>query len=443
MVTTSANLQGRMARIPMSSLPKTFQDAVTVTRFLNVRYLWIDSFCILQDSREEWEMQSQLMFLVYNNASVNIAATSANNSGEGFLKDRIPGCELPLSSVSSPHLERTNLWIRPISPVEKGCLDTRAWVLQEITFAPRTLSFGTHEVSFRCRIHERRESEAPFSLKDLKTSIQTEYKNVYNLHQRFAEITYDSIILQSQYRKAFDMWYRLVEVYSEKNLTFATDKLPAISGPAVHFAGAVRDPDYYAGIWKKDLRAGLCWLARMGIPHGRSGQYIAPSWSWASLHGPIEYLWCGGYQGDAWPVTFSVEVLDVGVELSGSYQLSTYGQVRGGFLRLRGKILAGISLELQENTLQPHQALMGTEKFGTAHLDEIPLAQDRLCCLLLGVETRDLEGNELNQDHQRQICLLLKDVEGVLLTFQRIGLLVQVGNGSMWESPEEIDVTIQ
>lgn len=36
-----------IAKIPMEELPKTFQDAVKVTRGIDIRYLWIDSLCII------------------------------------------------------------------------------------------------------------------------------------------------------------------------------------------------------------------------------------------------------------------------------------------------------------------------------------------------------------------------------------------------------------
>ncbi|KAK1502880.1 hypothetical protein CTAM01_04869 [Colletotrichum tamarilloi] len=39
----------------MTSLSKTFQDAVLVTRRLGIKYIWIDSLCIIQDSKLDWE----------------------------------------------------------------------------------------------------------------------------------------------------------------------------------------------------------------------------------------------------------------------------------------------------------------------------------------------------------------------------------------------------
>jgi hypothetical protein len=43
---TKAALLDRESGIAQELLPKTFQDAITITRCLSVRYLWIDSLCI-------------------------------------------------------------------------------------------------------------------------------------------------------------------------------------------------------------------------------------------------------------------------------------------------------------------------------------------------------------------------------------------------------------
>lgn len=50
-VTTSENIRDLRVEIPWTSLPKTFQDAILITRSLGIRFLWIDSLCIMQDKR--------------------------------------------------------------------------------------------------------------------------------------------------------------------------------------------------------------------------------------------------------------------------------------------------------------------------------------------------------------------------------------------------------
>jgi hypothetical protein len=48
MTTTTRSLAARLLCIPLSSLPKSFQEAIIVCYYLGVQYLWIDSLCILQ-----------------------------------------------------------------------------------------------------------------------------------------------------------------------------------------------------------------------------------------------------------------------------------------------------------------------------------------------------------------------------------------------------------
>ena len=63
--------------IQFTSLPRSFQDAVTVTRILGANLLWIDSLCIVQNSYEDWEQECPRMASIYANALVTIAAADA------------------------------------------------------------------------------------------------------------------------------------------------------------------------------------------------------------------------------------------------------------------------------------------------------------------------------------------------------------------------------
>lgn len=62
---TQSSLPRLEAGILTSELPKSFQDAIHITRELGVRFLWIDSLCILQDSVTDWQQESALMADVY------------------------------------------------------------------------------------------------------------------------------------------------------------------------------------------------------------------------------------------------------------------------------------------------------------------------------------------------------------------------------------------
>jgi hypothetical protein len=49
--TERSSLQEMKTGLNWELLPKTFQDAITVTRRLGLQYVWIDSLCIIQDDR--------------------------------------------------------------------------------------------------------------------------------------------------------------------------------------------------------------------------------------------------------------------------------------------------------------------------------------------------------------------------------------------------------
>jgi Heterokaryon incompatibility protein (HET) len=87
--TTAACFQDYLQGIPLANLPKTYRDAIAVTRRLGIRYLWIDSLCIIQDSSEDWEKECIKMPQIYQNSTVIIAGPAASGCESGFL-DRQP-----------------------------------------------------------------------------------------------------------------------------------------------------------------------------------------------------------------------------------------------------------------------------------------------------------------------------------------------------------------
>jgi hypothetical protein len=79
--TTQTSLESHQARIAYHDLPLTFRDFIDIARRLDVRYVWIDSLCILQDSKEDWESEAVQMGDVYSKSYLTIAA-SGSASGQ-------------------------------------------------------------------------------------------------------------------------------------------------------------------------------------------------------------------------------------------------------------------------------------------------------------------------------------------------------------------------
>lgn len=100
--------------------------------------------------------------------------------------------------------------------------------------------------------------------------------------------------------QSIDVWRRIVTEYSGRMLTQEGDKLIAISGLAQKIMESISFPDegtapYLGGLWWQDLCAHLLWNVRgilgrrSSFQHTRPAEYHAPTWSWASLNGPVEY----------------------------------------------------------------------------------------------------------------------------------------------------------
>jgi hypothetical protein len=95
LTTTQSNISEFQISIPIHKLSRVFQDALLVTNELGFEYIWIDSFCVVQDDIADWTREVLLMGIVYRNASCNISA-SAFASGEEGLYLRGDDCILPL-----------------------------------------------------------------------------------------------------------------------------------------------------------------------------------------------------------------------------------------------------------------------------------------------------------------------------------------------------------
>ena len=82
---TEVSLQ---AGLPLNKFPATLRDAIIVVRKLNIRYIWIDALCTMQNSPEDWAQEASRMRDVYRGAVVTIAAASASKTSDGLFRER-------------------------------------------------------------------------------------------------------------------------------------------------------------------------------------------------------------------------------------------------------------------------------------------------------------------------------------------------------------------
>lgn len=149
--TTRKNIVDRVETgIPVIELPDTFKHAVKVTRELGVRYLWIDSLCIIQGNDGDFDVEAKRMETVFSSAYCVIAASRATGTSDGFLKDRPDRKFVKFEGSSENPFYICEAIDHFQHDVIEGALNKRGWVLQERALARRTIYFTEKQTYWEC-----------------------------------------------------------------------------------------------------------------------------------------------------------------------------------------------------------------------------------------------------------------------------------------------------
>ncbi|KIM98481.1 hypothetical protein OIDMADRAFT_73290, partial [Oidiodendron maius Zn] len=135
-----------------ANLPDTIQDAMTVTKRLGYRYLWVDRYCIDQNNEQEMADEIGKMDLIYSKAELTIIAAIGEDPNYGLpgvgLRKREPKHLTTCAKVDTHFLISIDAW--PKSAVEDTRWITRAWTYQEALLSRRRLVFSKEQMYFEC-----------------------------------------------------------------------------------------------------------------------------------------------------------------------------------------------------------------------------------------------------------------------------------------------------
>ncbi|KAH8201080.1 hypothetical protein TruAng_004776 [Truncatella angustata] len=277
--TLQNNINQLKESIDFEKIPQTFQDAIIVTRGLGIKYIWIDSICIIQDDSEDWYREAAKMELVFSGAYCTLGASSSKSSVEGFLARDPPRRCLQLSVSNT-----CTLFVCPAiddfhRDVELGPLNRRGWVLQERALSRRSIHYTSTQVYWECGagVH----CETLTRLRNAKAGF-------------LGDANFPKFALE-YYRDGRQLLMQdLFERYSELAFTQPTDRSVALLGLQKRMAQAFRTQGAY-GIFSAYFARGLLW-GRAGDPHQRMEPIVwapghhVPSWSWLSKLGAIKYM---------------------------------------------------------------------------------------------------------------------------------------------------------
>ncbi|EWG50746.1 hypothetical protein FVEG_09880 [Fusarium verticillioides 7600] len=336
------NKDSYRTEVPWKHIPRTIQDAILTSHKLGIGFIWVDSLCIIQDSKTaDKDLEISQMTEVYTHAALTIAARRAPDADAGFLHPRsVPsGTTIVEFRDDNGETRRGTLTFEAAERYEdQNILDTRGWTLQEYVLSRRLLIIGSWTTTWSCR-KERKGNCDGWSLdRDLGDPFQndatwasggsTEFTGAHRLDAIAFFGThpdYDQPRPEDQLIKW--EWYELVELYTRRNLTKRTDRILAISGLAQIFS-PMRGGEYAAGLWVKDMPETLLWENSSAALNPRPSDQ-GPSWSWTAINGIAEFSKSHDQN------VLSVECIECELGQPGA----PFGYVKRGALRATGPAL--------------------------------------------------------------------------------------------------------
>ena len=448
--TLSSNYTSHQANLPWQSLPKTFKEAIIFSSKLNLDFIWIDSLCIIQDSEVDWRTEASKMADIYANAFITLAATKSPNPLGGLFSN------VPVPNDYQAHKfsavdatgSKINVYARkriPHYPAGSGPhlthaadfpLLSRAWVWQERLLSPRVLHFTKHELWWECQEKEFCECGFLAAVNELTLGPHVDLNPRSDRVPSPKVKLSDSLDITVQSRANYDNsmrgidWRTIVQNYSTLSLTYPKDKLTALSGIAKRMS-TIRKEKYLAGMWESTMLVDLLWHS-YGEQSHRYTDYIAPTWSWASINGSIAF-------GDIWlrsPVVAYANILQV----HAVPEHDETGRCKAGHLIVKAPIVHG-TLEYAPYNPEP-----GSVRYGFRFPDGT--------CLPMNADYNLREPGRGFVPHGNKIfllrilaraprgwgwdtCLVLRRSSSVKGAFKRIGL-TQAPEGQTAEKKKKI-----
>jgi hypothetical protein len=291
---------GERTSVPLPRrVSETIRDAMIVTKELDLRYLWVDALCIVQDDFSEKYAQMAVMAQIYSHAAVCLIAAAGSDANAG-----LPGVTSARSLWHQSAIEVDNgLWIGKRMPGMALLLDeshwmTRGWTYQEFFFSRRCLVFTESETFWYCGVLTHRES------RDEEYAGRSE--NYLDLARNRADdpantsLTIGNWITASSNKDRICLWefYRVcVSEYSQRNLTYHEDSVDAFRSLAQSFSTLYRTREnpqpVRFNIPEGILLAALYWKRHKNAPRltrrQKLGSPLFPSWCWAAWQGHVVY----------------------------------------------------------------------------------------------------------------------------------------------------------
>jgi len=257
-------------------LPRTIEDAISLTSALGFQYLWVDALCIIQDDPlSEKKHQLDRMDAVYNCSTLTIAAASGKHADSG-----IPGVGVPRTGVQHTEvvggLQFATMFpsFSQLEDSKSLIWNTRGWTFQEKILAKRILLFTDSQVYYRCSESIWTE-EVVMETGKLSNSIEARRAKyrwaadrphyVPNSKSLLIKLVLPQLNVDDQwkYLGMFPDYASAIREYTKRTLTQPNDALTAING-----VFRTLQPDsgtFYFGLPSAYFLQALLWYPKPGL----------------------------------------------------------------------------------------------------------------------------------------------------------------------------------
>lgn len=410
----------------ISDLPKTFQDAIHLTRSLGIRYLWIDALCIIQDSLEDFSEEARGMSNLYQRSWMNIAAIDSPDGTGGLFRTRTSRSTLPciIQPTWTCFAERSQLYAYyrgHYEEVTNKAFFCRGWILQELILSSRIVCFGESCVFWMSRSGYGSEAFPEFLPQKRNNIVRA---NIYDFIEN-----HEFNALRPDFQRPLFIWHHVLDSFIKKRLTFSRDKLIALTGLADYMSAATKGTlgRYVMGSWETALKYQLGWKVRDGFQQVRPTRPI-PTFSWASVD--VEP---GGIK---FPSINDTPVDDAECIIGLDFE---EGQSQDAVPSRTNCISLRIKAPFENLNISTHQITIGSAIFHKTVSDPVNglirtewrIYWDTIEDALALATSTQLSAVLLSPlSKTERVALLLKPVEGAYFRYSRVGLLhIYTSNG--------------
>ncbi|RFN48074.1 heterokaryon incompatibility protein-domain-containing protein [Fusarium flagelliforme] len=432
-VSTKGNIGSFLQSIPRESLPQTFHDAIDIIWELGLRYIWIDSLCIVQDDLEDWRREAACMKDVYAGSSVTISASDAQDSTQGCFTDLDlnlwEGHGVAFEQVGARFKDQNVLIRLHQGDIRRRTkfanLSTRGWTLQEQLLSHRVIHCMQPEIHWNCHHSYHSESQVTFEA------------------ERFRSFSWKFFPHDASIEDMKKLWLEWITDYSKRNLTVTRDRLAALAGMVQYFRDRTGFK-HLLGCWHETLIDELLWI-RFGETTNPSNTLTSmPSWSWLTRVGTLDLsFWSRSMGNEPCDIEDHINIVEADITWTGEPMVSDIssstmiieGPTREMRLRLdpRSKRFNPRYFNVNDEEPDFREGPMPWRCSGMFDVEDD--RDDNLFTCLL-VRSVTLKTRDFLMHRSQETCLILVPVDSEGTAYRRVGIVMFRGAQPEFTSAE-------